>query len=532
MNDINASPPTAPVSDRVALLNRTLELERRARESAERRLRARNDELDDAHRQIEESLAELHARTAELELLHEIAFYTQQDPDTHTILRAFLRSVCNRCGWPCGHVFFPGEGDEAARLVSSDIWESREDFDARSLIEASGNLVFTAGEGVPGRAFAEGVVVYQENIDDHNDNPRAAIYQELGLSSSFAVPIRAFGRIVAVTEFFSPDSHSRDEKFLRNVETAALQLGTGIDRRESEVQLRQNITSLEQANADLRATKDQLVQSEKLVSIGQLAAGIAHEINNPIGFVMSNVNSLRDYVQTLVEMLGCYERFVSAVGQGNEQIVDGALAEIRTRSDSNDLEFVRSDATAIIEESVEGMMRVKDIVEGLKTFARTDGSTLDEADVHEIIEVSLKMVWNELKYNCTIERDFGDLPGIVCNAGKLGQVFTNLLVNASHAIGEQGLIRIATRRSDDGGVEITVSDNGHGIDAGKLKEIFNPFFTTKPVGQGTGLGLSVSYGIIQDHGGKISVESEPGAGTTFIIRLPVEPPQRAAAASN
>ncbi|MGE0484016.1 MAG: ATP-binding protein [Gammaproteobacteria bacterium] len=511
--------------DQLALLQRTLELERQARENAERQLRSRTEQLNLARSQLEDNLALVKARAAELELLHEIAFYTQQDPDTPTILRAFVRAVCNRCGWPCGHVFFPGDdGADADRLFSSDIWETSEDFDPELLVGACADLSFGSGEGVPGRAFAEGIAVYQENIDDRSDNPRADIYAELGLKTSFALPIRAFGRIVAVTEFFSAECMTRDEKFLRNVETAALQLGTGIDRRESEVQLRQNISRLEQANHDLRAAKDQLVQSEKLSSIGQLAAGIAHEINNPIGFVMSNVNSLRDYLQTLVDMVGCYRSFSEAVGTGDDNRAAAAMDVIREKSSSEDLEFVMEDAADIIEESVQGMLRVKDIVEGLKTFARTDGSTLAEADINHVIDVSLKMVWNELKYTCEIDKDFGELPFVVCNAGKLGQVFTNLFVNASHAIGEQGRIAISTRREGDG-VRIVVRDNGHGIPADKVKEIFNPFFTTKPVGQGTGLGLSVSYGIIQEHGGTIEVDSEIGVGTAFTITLPGEPPK-------
>ena len=515
---------TAQLSKQEELLEHALTLERKSREQAYAKLAGWKEKIVEIEKANSENLETIRSRVAELDLLHDIAFYAAQDPDTPTFLNAFLNSVCRHSNWPCGHVFFPKKDDsENEYLVSSDIWYWQEDFEATSLIEATKELTFAPGEGVPGQALSKGTVVYQENIDQQDDNPRANLYRDLGLKTSFAIAVRAFGKIVAVTEFFSSEDLNRDEKFIRNIETAALQLGCGIDRRESEVQLRQNIEQLERANDDLRSAKDQLVQSEKLVSIGQLAAGVAHEINNPIGFVMSNVNSIRDYLGQFISTFESYQSLAEAVSKNDQAEINNALAHVKEKVESEDLDFVVSDASDIIEESVQGMLRVKDIVDGLKTFARTDKTTVQEANVNDIIDVSLKMVSYELKYKCEVKKDFGDIPMILCNSGKLSQVLTNLMVNASHAIDENGTITVATY-PHNGGVKITVADTGCGIEQEKISEIFNPFFTTKPVGQGTGLGLSVSYGIVQEHGGTIEVDSEVGVGTTFTIILPSEPP--------
>lgn len=187
---------------------------------------------------------------------------------------------------------------------------------------------------------------------------------------------------------------------------------------------------------------------------------------------------------------------------------------------AEDLGFILGDVDALLKESTEGLNRVKEIVQDLKSFARLDESDSKEADINECLDSTLKLVWNELKYKCTVVKKYATLPPLACNAGHLNQVFMNLLVNAAHAIDGQGTITIETvlDRMD---ILVRISDTGQGISPEELGKIFDPFFTTKPVGKGTGLGLSISYGIIADHGGDIRVTSTIGMGTCFTIRLPL-----------
>jgi len=258
-----------------------------------------------------------------------------------------------------------------------------------------------------------------------------------------------------------------------------------------------------------------ILQSEKMASIGQLAAGVAHEINNPIGFVYSNLGTLNKYVQDLFGMLDKYEQAETAIPE----------AEIRTQLQSArkklDIAFLKEDLGALMAESKDGITRVKNIVQNLKDFSHVDAA--DEwkyADLHEGIDSTLNIVNNEIKYKAEVVKEYGDIPQVECLPSQLNQVFMNLLVNASHAIEERGLITVRTGQTgEEAWVEI--ADTGKGIAAENLQKIFDPFFTTKPIGKGTGLGLSLSYGIIQKHNGRIEVQSEIGKGTTFRIWLPL-----------
>jgi len=286
------------------------------------------------------------------------------------------------------------------------------------------------------------------------------------------------------------------------------------------------LISLQRANQELRAlndnlrnAQDQLLQSERLASIGQLAAGVAHEINNPIGYVFSNFGTLETYLVRLFEMLEAYEQAESELAGSATAI---KLATLRARVE---LDFLKQDIPMLMGESKEGLSRVRKIVQDLKDFSRVD--THQEwvwASLHQGIDSTLNIVANEIKYRADVRREYGMLPDIECLPSELNQVFLNLLVNAAHAIGpERGLIVV---RSGDAGDEVwvEVEDNGSGIAPGHLARVFDPFFTTKPVGRGTGLGLSLAYGIVKKHHGRIDVRSEPGRGACFRVTLPVRRP--------
>ena len=277
---------------------------------------------------------------------------------------------------------------------------------------------------------------------------------------------------------------------------------------------------LEQSNKELKETQQQLFQAEKMASVGQLAAGVAHEINNPVGFVSSNLNTLTDYLSMFQILMTLVKKLQP---DADIEAQKALITEIHQFYAQHDFDFISEDVTPLIEESVEGLTRVSEIVKGLKVFSRIDSDEKQWFDLNHCLNTTLTMVNNKLKYICKVEKQFADLPRVYFNVGKLTQVFTNLLINAGQAIeatGKQGVITVHTYLQGKQ-VIVDITDTGCGISEENLEKLFNPFFTTKPEGQGTGLGLSITYGIIQEHGGSIEVTSKEGEGSRFIITLPV-----------
>lgn len=269
-------------------------------------------------------------------------------------------------------------------------------------------------------------------------------------------------------------------------------------------------------NQQLEASQNQLLQSEKMASVGQLAAGVAHEINNPVGFVSSNLRTLGGYLQDIFAITDAYE----ALEAGGSDTCD-ALASIRQLKSEKDLGFLKSDTLQLLAECSDGLARVAKIVRDLKTFSRAEQAIYQWADLHAGLDSTLNIVWNELKYKCTVEKAYGPLPQVFCVPGQINQVFLNLLVNAGQAIADKGCITLRTGQQGEQ-VFVAVTDSGGGISPENQRRIFEPFFTTKPIGQGTGLGLSLSYNIVQKHHGRIEVSSEWGKGATFTIWLPIQ----------
>jgi signal transduction histidine kinase len=291
---------------------------------------------------------------------------------------------------------------------------------------------------------------------------------------------------------------------------------TAIRLYRAEQERLQAHTELEKTHRELQASHQQLLQSEKLAAIGQLAAGVAHEINNPVGYIYSNLNTLQDYVGKLIEILNLYEAIEAPTSIDSDTM--DLLTAMKTRID---LDYLKQDVLNLIRESQEGITRVKGIVQDLKDFSHINEAEWQWADLHRGLDSTLNIVNNEIKYRADVIKEYGELPEVECLASQLNQVFMNLLVNAAHAIKEYGIITIRTGHENDK-VWIAISDTGSGIEAEHMKKIFDPFFTTKAVGTGTGLGLSLSYGIMQKHGGSIKVNSEVGKGSTFTLQLPVK----------
>ena len=292
----------------------------------------------------------------------------------------------------------------------------------------------------------------------------------------------------------------------------ALNLEKLVDERTSEIQERN--CELEETIHQLNTTQTQLLQSEKMATIGQLAAGVAHEINNPIGFINSNLSTLKKYLLNIKDYCRAADRVLDERGAG-------AIEELRQLKKFKKIDFILDDVSSVIEESIEGTDRVKTIIQDLKDFSHQDQGKMVEYDLNQCVKSTLNIVWNELKYKAEVIQDLGELPLIKCYPQQLNQVIMNLLVNAAQAIEGRGTITVRTYMENNE-ARIEVSDTGRGIPQKDLKKIFEPFFTTKETGKGTGLGLSVSYGIVARHGGEIQVESQVGRGTTFRVCLPLK----------
>ena len=310
----------------------------------------------------------------------------------------------------------------------------------------------------------------------------------------------------------------------------AISVERALERRMLLRNARRYKQDLENRNAELARKKTemerlqaQVLQVEKMASLGQLAAGIAHELNNPAGFIYSNIDLLKEHVERLKGCLSDYD---------DVELPPEAAARIAAIKKEIDYDNIVGDLGSILSDCHTGAERIRDIVQNLRLFSRLDEAEFKRVDVNEGIESTVRLLSGYYKTGqITLTHDYGDLPQINCFAAQLNQVWMNLLANAAQAIGAtEGEVHIRTW-CEERTVIVSISDTGRGMESEQLKKIFDPFFTTKPVGEGTGLGLSISHGIIERHGGKIKVASDPGEGTTFTIFLPVDAEQRFTAAN-
>jgi len=311
-------------------------------------------------------------------------------------------------------------------------------------------------------------------------------------------------------------SASRQQLVIANADLqSALQ-----ERMTAQNALQQRNAELTELNRKLEEAHGQMLQSEKMASVGQLAAGVAHEINNPVAFVASNLSTLRGYLRDIFRLLESYEKLEAAFARHEE------VAKINTLKQIIQLPFLREDIFSLLAESSDGIERVTAIVKGLKDFSTVDKAGWQLVNVHDNIESALAVAKHELERKAEVVRHFAELPPIECLPFQLNQVFLNLLINACQAIAVHGTVTIRTER-DGERVRIQISDDGAGISPQDMPRVFEPFFTTKPIGTGPGLGLSVVYNIIKTHGGAIEASSAPGQGTTFSVTLPLKRPEHA-----
>ncbi len=384
------------------------------------------------------------------------------------------------------------------------------------------------GEGVMGWVAQEGKPLllngdvsndsrFQRNREKRgNTTNNSAICWPLKIEERTVGGISVNRSLCATPDITRP--HGQPPFMLEDMEQGSVMLNM-VSLALSNIQLhleqKRRLEELQELNVKFEEAQTHLMQSEKMASIGQLAAGVAHEINNPIGYVYSNLGTLEKYVQDTFGLIDLYE-------QAEVAITDSELrTRIKSAKDKLDIAFLKEDLRALMAESKDGITRVKKIVQNLKDFSHVD--TSDEwhySDLHQGLDSTLNIVNNEIKYKAEVIKEYGDIPEVECLSSQLNQVFMNLLVNAAHAIEDHGTITIRSGQQGDE-VWVDITDTGKGIAPEHIKKIFDPFFTTKPIGKGTGLGLSLSYGILQKHHGRIEVRSEVGRGTTFRVCIPV-----------
>ncbi|GGZ53021.1 sensor histidine kinase [Lysobacter xinjiangensis] len=318
-----------------------------------------------------------------------------------------------------------------------------------------------------------------------------------------------------------PDLVIAVEAFCGTGENAGLRFVALTDismRSARERELQQRHDELERTYKRLAGTQEQLLQSEKMASIGQLAAGVAHEINNPIGYVHSNIGTLREYMGALFGLIDAYSTALASPDPAAHR------DELLAQREKLDIEFILGDLPQLLDESREGIERVTRIVQDLKEFSHVGrNETMRPSDLVKGLESTLNIVWNDLKYKVQLEKIYGDMPLVECLPSEVNQVFMNLLINAGQAITERGVITLACGQ-ENGEAWVSVADTGCGIPEDALGRIFDPFFTTKPIGRGTGLGLAICYRIVEKHHGRIEVQSTVGMGTTFRVVLPIRQP--------
>jgi signal transduction histidine kinase len=425
-----------------------------------------------AERELSRANLELERESTYLRLLMHAAVAANQATSLDEALRECAKSVCHAMGWSAGHVYVV---NERGLLVSSRIVVSG-DASLGPLVDLTTQLTFAPGEGLPGRALAVRRPVAVQAGDIETDPARSELAGSLGLRAGFAVPVLAHGEVVAVVEFASREALPQDERFEPVLGLVGAQLGRAAERAALEERLR---------------------QVQKLEAIAQLAAGLAHEINNPMAYVRANLNLLRADWDAL-----------------RKELESGGDAARAARLEECD---------DLLAESAEGVDRTIAIVRDVRDFAHGANLPPEPVDLEEVVDEALRVASAQAGPDVRFERTRGAVPFVHGSAGRLRQVVVNLVVNAIHATGSAGCVRVVTERRGRQ-VVVRVEDDGHGIAPEIRARLFEPFFTTKPVGQGTGLGLYVSYEIVRAHGGEIRVDSEPGEGSRFEVRLPLGKP--------
>jgi signal transduction histidine kinase len=497
--------------------------ERQRRRHTQRLLDLQGEEVIYSNNELEKKFRELESKIEQLSVLIELSAAVNATLDPEKIYEQGLTRLVQGMRYQAAYFFVVDRPHAVVRGHKVAAGDPR----AEGLPERL-EFPLDTQHSVVGKVAVTGIPVVINDMTTTTEPIHRMTVEQLGYRALLVMPFRVKNQVVGVLAVSSWDAPFADSD-MELVAAVANHVALALDRAESfqtieelsrglEDKVRVRTDELRAANdelatayRDLQATQMQLIQREKMASVGQLVAGVAHELNNPIGFVSSNVTTLEEFVKRLRAMLEVY-RAVPLSPEDRER-VDGQWTSLK-------IDYALKYLDSMILGIKEGADRTRKIVRDLRVFARSDDDVWQPVDLHEEIESSLTLLNHLLKDRVTVRRKFGDLPSVECVRSQIDQVFLNLLANAAQAIPGQGEITIETRR--DGGLAIvSIADSGPGIAPDVLGRIFDPFFTTKPVGEGTGLGLSISYEIVKKHRGDVTASSPPGGGAIFTVRLPV-----------
>ena len=473
------------------------EREKQSRLEAEKILEKKSREIQSNIEMITLQFDDLMKQKNESDYLLSVARLARSDSDLSEIIGSYLSATM----WYLGALYGRYTYINNKKLIYSEMYGVDSD------VPKYGNDDYK-------KIYIEGIRKVIDVNDLEFDNKSLGFSNE-EIDRVIFIPIKRFGRVATVCEIFIEKNKSFDYSLLDQCEISGYQIGNILESLANRKKIEKSYLEVKESHGRLKQAQSQLVQSEKMASLGLLAAGVAHEINNPIGFVMSNVDTLKEYMGPMSKYISLSKELI----EGDDSDV---AIEMKLIDDEENFDFIMKDIYEIVSDCSDGLIRIKDITANLKSFSRVDDKEKVKFDVNSCIDNVIKVVWNELKYKVDLVKKFSDsLPLISGHEGQVGQVVMNILTNAAHAINEHGEICIQTKTIGES-VMISISDTGSGIPMNIQERIFDPFFTTKDVDEGTGLGLSVSYGIIDNHGGNIKLSSKIGEGSTFEICLPIE----------
>lgn len=484
---------------RVAVLERKAEREKKARNLAENQLEKYSLDIYEANQSLKSALASATQKQSELAYLAQTSSNVASEVPLGEMINKVVALTGTFCSACCGAYITSEQGKEV-KGKSDDVWHLNDTWQANEEFREAIHFTLPIAES---RMLDSWAILDLEPKGVEKN----AVFTSL-FYTNFALSGEKVGWLVFLTKtkVFEPD-------VLSVLNTSREHVLSGIRRRLTDVRILKRNVQLQDSLNKLEKARRQLIQSEKMASLGQLAAGVAHEINNPIAFIRSNMEVLNDYLADYK----LFHKELKSTLDRNETL-DATLFE--KISQTLDLTYIEEDSEDILQSNLEGLERVKGIVDNLKGFSHAGDEALVEMSLNTCISAALKIAGNLFKYEHKIDNKMSTAcPKILGNLGQLQQVFVNLFVNAAQAMETSGLLTIDYSENKKG-VLIRITDTGNGMDEETLKQLFTPFFTTKPVGEGTGLGLSVSYAILEAHGAEVTVDSKLNVGTTFNILFP------------
>ena len=486
------------ITQKLARVERKLEREKLARLEAEKLLEVKSNELYETNQSLQAQIDEAKLQQVQLSFLTGLSADTWVDCTINELTNKFLQRATE---------FLENVSAVFLKISPQQLHESfcashMDEQEKQTLIQFCDSFNVTEIFSRFNQEDTESDLIELNIFTDDKDF-------EMGLF----VPVYRVTNLIGVAAFLYKTSDDVNIFKIQTIESARSMLNSAMQRKLGANRLKKRYQELQTTYNKLEQLQMQLVQSEKMASLGQLAAGVAHEINNPVGYVLSNYQTLNEYLEVINQLF----EFTN-VYMNQTQPDKSLLASIQDFWEDQDIDFIRDDLNELMEASHKGLVRVQEIVAGLKSFSHSDPDKFEPIDMTECIEESIQLVWNELKYDVTLDKQLGESLPVKANSGQLQQVFVNLFVNAKHAMEGGGTLTIKIEQKDQ--TIVSVCDTGCGISEENQKKLFTPFFTTKPVGEGTGLGLSISYGILQNHNADVQVKSTLGEGTCFIISFP------------